>query len=481
MTTAALETEVGTDAVPSEKTHAPSICTQRISEDRRILVSRRAWAVRALAFAGMVSLAAYNLNVAFTLNDPLIFYSILIPMHTLAVFFVGWLFFRDKAYGKISNDLVSVIIPIYNQEVLITDVIDAVYASTYPNIEVIAVNDGSKDDTGKILDNLATEYPDLKVIHRPNGGKRAAIATGFYASRGKVIVLIDSDSVVDQYAIEEFMKTFGADARVGGVVGNGKVLNAERNILTKLQDAWYDYAFNIQKTTESTFGTVLCCSGCLAAYRREAIAQVIPFWAFADAQKNNERDSTTHAMATPWGKSKIPRLSQKLLKSMASYDDSEDRGLTANTLIEWKTVYAPTAVVYTEVPENLRSYFRQQTRWKKGYIRSSLFVSGFFWKKNPLISMIFYIEFMTSFIAPIIVLSILFYPLVMLQQYLLPLTYVAGQLFIGLVAGLDYRFRNSSAKNWKYNPLMNLWASFVLPWLIFPAICTYRKNHWLTR
>jgi len=452
-----------------------------MSEDRRIIVSRKAWVVRAVAFAGMTVLLAYNLHIALTLNDPLIYYSILIPLHTIAIFFFGWLFFRDKAYGKVPDDLVSVIIPIYNQEALITDVIDAVFASTYPNIEVVAVNDGSTDDTRTVLDALTMEYPNFKVIDRPNGGKRAAIATGFYASQGKVIVLIDSDSVIDEYAIEEFMKTFGADPHVGGVVGNGKVLNANSNVLTKLQDAWYDYAFNIQKTTESIFGTVLCCSGCLAAYRREAIAPYIPFWAYAEAQKRDDGALATHAMAPPRLKSKIPLLSQKLMKSMASYDDSEDRGLTANTLIEWATVYVPTAVVYTEVPENLRSYFRQQTRWKKGYIRSNLFVSGFFWKKNPIVSTIFYTEFITNFIAPFIIFSILFYALFILQQYLLPLTYIAGQLLIGLVAGLDYRFRDPTAKNWKYNPLMTLCASLVLPWLIFPALGTYKKNHWLTR
>lgn len=251
--------------------------------------------------------------------------------------------------------------------------------------------------------------------------------------------------------------------------------------MTKFQDAWYDYAFNIQKTTESIFGTVLCCSGCLAAYRREAISRFISFWAYAEVQNGDDRDLTAHQMATPWVKSEFSPLSKKLMKSMAKYDDSEDRGLTAHTLIKWKTAYAPTAVVYTEVPENLRSYFRQQTRWKKGTIRSSFFVSSFFWKRNPIMSLIFYTEFMTNFVAPITIFSICFYGPFVLKQYLLPLTYIAGQLVIGLVAGLDYRFRDPTAKNWKYNPLMNLCTSFVLPWLIFPAVCTYRKNRWLTR
>jgi hypothetical protein len=54
-------------------------------------------------------------------------------------------------------------------------------------------------------------------------------------------------------------------------------------------------------------------------------------------------------------------------------------------------------------------------------------------------------------------------------------------LLVGLAAGLDYKLREPETKNWKYKPLMNLIASFVLPWLLIPALWTYRKNRWLTR
>jgi len=343
------------------------------------------------------------------------------------------------------------------------------------------VNDGSKDNTGRDLDLLAIEYPELKVVHQANGGKRKAVATGFYTSHGRFVVLIDSDSVVDEKAIEEFMKTFSTSPKVGAVVGNCKVLNADKNFLTKCQDAWYDYAFNIHKTTESTFGTVLCCSGCLAAYRREAIARFIPFWAAANVQNSDDRDLTSYAMASPWVKSELTSLSGRLLKAMSQYDDAEDRGLTSQTLATFETVYVPTAVVYTEVPERARAYIRQQTRWKKGYIRSCFFVSVFFWKKNPLMSLVFYTEFMSTFTSPAVLFSIYFYAPFMQHLYWLPLTYFAGQLLIGLAAGFDYKFRQPEAKYWKYKPVMNMIASLVLPWLIFPALWTYRKNAWLTR
>lgn len=452
-----------------------------LTDNGRLKVSRWGWAARAAVLSLVVLVMGLNLYQGWVLGDPLVFYSTLMPLHALAVFAVGWLSFTCRANGKVTSDLVSVIIPIYNQQALIRDVIEAIYRSTYRNIEAIAVNDGSKDGTRRILNELALEYHSLKVIHKKNGGKRTAIATGFYASKGRYIVLMDSDCIVDEYAIEEFIRTFSSNPRVGGVVGNAKVLNADENVLTRCQDAWYDYAFNIHKTAESVFGTVLCCSGCLAGYRREAIADYIPYWVRSRIQNSDDRDLTTYAFATPWAKRELAPFSRKLFEDMAQYDDSEDRGLTTHTLVEWETVYVPTAIVYTEVPSKLKHYIRQQIRWKKGYIRSSFFVSAFFWKKNPLMSLIFYTEFMTTFITPLVITAIYVYSPFVLQHFWLPITYAIGQVLIGLAAGLDYRFRDGNARNWKFKPLMNVFSSLVLPWLIFPALWAYRKNEWLTR
>jgi hyaluronan synthase len=446
-------------------------------------VNKKAWIMRISLLISLIFLMVNNILVALEIGDSLIFYSTLMPIQTVSIFFIGWFFFKNYSKGKNikSKDLVSVIIPIYNQKYLIHKVIDAISNSTYKNIEIIAVNDGSNDGTHEILDYLEHIYSKLKVIHQKNGGKRRAVAKGFENSCGKYLVLIDSDSIVDKNAINEFMKTFQSYPDVGAVVGNGKVLNKNKNVLTRCQDAWYDYAFNIHKTTESVFGTVLCCSGCLAAYRREAIDQFIPFWVKAKVQNSDDRDLTTYAIATSWGKKELAPIKNKLMESMANYDDSEDRGLTAYTLKEWKTVYIPSAIVHTEVPEKPKAYIRQQTRWKKGYLRSNFFVSAFFWRKNPFISLIFYVELMSTFISPLILFVVYFYTPFVLNNYVLPITYLAGQLMIGIIAGLDYKFREPKNKTWKYKPIMNLVASFILPWLLFPAIITFRKNQWLTR
>jgi hyaluronan synthase len=467
---------------PQEQEKASGHCKQRIANSGRIFVSKKAWVLRALMLVGLTAFLAFNTAIALSVGDPLIVYSTLMPIHALIVLVTGWVFFKNRATGKTPDDLVSVIIPVYNQENLIEKVVKAVSSSSYRNLEIVAVNDGSKDNTAKVLDTLAQKNPRLRVIHKPNGGKRTAVATGFYAARGDFVVLIDSDSIVDKYAIEEFMKVFAANPKVGGIVGNGKVLNADKNFLTRCQDVWYDYSFNVCKSSESFFGTVLCLSGCLAAYRREAISKFVSIWANDKIQYGDDRNLTTYAIATPWAKGQLAPLKTHMLASMASYDDAEDRALTTQAIaVEWETVYAPTAVVYTDVPENMRTYIRQQTRWKKGYLRSTFFMSAFFWRKNPIMALLFYLEFMSVFIAPAIIFSIFIWGPIVLHSYLYPVTYLAGQMLIGLVMGLDYKFRDPTAKHWTYKPIMNLMSALVLPWVLFPAIWGFKKNGWLTR
>lgn len=455
---------------------------QQISPTGRIVVSKMGWVVRIGALAATIIVAILHIAQGIQSNNMLVVYSTIVLMHSIIVFCVGWFFYRNPAKGKAGKDLVTVIIPVYNQKGMIEVVIDAIFRSTYKNIEVIAVNDGSKDGTKELLDKLAKKYAGLKVVHKKNEGKRKAVASGFSAARGKYVVLIDSDSVVDENAITEFMKAFHSDPKVGAVVGQAKVWNANKNFLTRCQDAWYDYAFNIYKICESTFGSVTCCSGCLAGYRREAIEAFIPYWAESKIQYSDDRALTNFAISPPSIKKQLASpVAQHLMESTAKYDDSEDRLLTIQSLVDWKALYVASATVYTDAPEKLKGYLRQQQRWKKGYIRSNFFASAFFWKKHPLMALVFYTDFMVTFTLPLVLFTVFFYEPVVGQNYLSPLTFTAGLVLMGLAQGFDYKFRDTKTKNWKYKPIMNLISAFILSWMLFPAILTLKKNTWLTR
>jgi hyaluronan synthase len=180
-------------------------------------------------------------------------------------------------------------------------------------------------------------------------------------------------------------------------------------------------------------------------------------------------------------KNKLAPISKHLEKSMASYDDAEDRGLTAHTLMSWKTKYVPTAITQTDVPDTVHKYVRQQIRWKKGYLRSSFFVSAFFWKKNVINALLYYLELISALFSPVVFFAIYIYGPLFLNQYWFALSHFASQIILGLAVGYDYKMRNPKAKNWKFKPLMNLISSTFLSWILIPALLQYRSNKWLTR
>jgi dolichol-phosphate mannosyltransferase len=90
----------------------------------------------------------------------------------------------------------SVIMPVYNEEGAIVAAVEEVQQHVLgliPESELVVVDDGSRDATGRLLDDAAVKDARIKVIHQPNGGHGAALLTGLNASRGEYVFLIDSD------------------------------------------------------------------------------------------------------------------------------------------------------------------------------------------------------------------------------------------------------------------------------------------------
>jgi len=502
-------------------------------------LGRKGWAIRILMLSLISCFLVYNsFQIAEGHLVLISVYAIFALSLSAFIFIIGWLSYRrsatmgsvsaiqDVAGGANAQELVSVIIPVYNQASLIEPVLDAVYSSSYKSIEVVVVNDGSTDNTGAILDRLASEkFPKLIVLHvQKNAGKRKAVAFGIMtAAKGDYIVLIDSDSMIEKNAILAMMRAFTENPRLGAIAGQGKVWNAEKNHLTKWQEVWYDFAFNIQKSCESYFGVVTCCSGCLAAYRSNAILGLVEYWNSSKGEiefprqelEVNDKFTLSHGqkpiskrhhegkraanndegMSLATTSSVIERnelstnppfrgngLSKRLFYSMANYDDCEDGALTAYTLTNWETVYLPNAIVHTEIPDNNRAYFRQQQRWKKGYLRAALFASTFIWRKeNPVISLMFYTQLVSAFTLPVVMSLILIFVPLGYYDIWTALAFIASIMVIGLLKGVDYWIKSGRHRHFLYGPVMEFISSFILPWLIIPAIANYKKNKWLTR
>lgn len=100
------------------------------------------------------------------------------------------------------DDKISVIIPIYKVEAYLKECLDSVINQTYKNLEIILVDDGSPDNSGKMCDEYAQKDSRIKVIHKENGGLSSARNAGLDIATGEYVCFIDSDDVIDERYIE---------------------------------------------------------------------------------------------------------------------------------------------------------------------------------------------------------------------------------------------------------------------------------------
>ena len=102
--------------------------------------------------------------------------------------------------------LVSIIVPIYNVEAYLEECIDSVLRQSYPTMELILVNDGSTDRSGKICEAYASQYPWIRVIHKKNGGLSEARNVGIDVCTGQYITFLDSDDCLEADVVGEMIE-----------------------------------------------------------------------------------------------------------------------------------------------------------------------------------------------------------------------------------------------------------------------------------
>ena len=108
---------------------------------------------------------------------------------------------------KMNKPLISVIIPIYKAEKYVEKCVKAVQNQTYENLEIILVDDGSPDESGKICDRLATEDSRIRVLHKENGGAATARNAGLNVMTGEYIAFVDADDYMELHYIETLYNT----------------------------------------------------------------------------------------------------------------------------------------------------------------------------------------------------------------------------------------------------------------------------------
>ncbi|OGI29541.1 MAG: hypothetical protein A2288_01515 [Candidatus Moranbacteria bacterium RIFOXYA12_FULL_44_15] len=346
---------------------------------------------------------------------------------------------------------VAFVIPCFNEEKDIADSIINCYKINYPQdkLEVMAVNDGSADKTLSVLKELQKVYPTLKIIDWPNQGKRWAMAAGFETSTADIIIQLDSDSSVDPATFREWIDPF-QNPRVAAVCAHGVPKNADKNIITRMQTAYYFMSFRILKAAESTFNTVFCLSGCGAAYRRTAVMPVLYHW-----------------------------LSESFLGRPTTYGD--DRALTSWLLKRGESIiYNNKAITYTVVPENWKQFMKQQLRWKKSWIINAIITSRFIWKVQPFVSFFYYFPLvLISFLTPFMTFHALIYT--PLTKGVLPFFHIAGVILVTALLVIYYRFLDKNNKYWPYLFLWSLLNLFFMSFILIWAAFKIQDRGWGTR
>lgn len=370
-----------------------------------------------------------------------------------------WLKYRpltESDVGQIDWPFISVIMPAYNESEFILKAIDSVFRADYPRdkLEVIAVDDGSEDDTWEKLKIARENYGhSLRIIHfNRNLGKRKALYSGLKLARGEIIITVDSDSLIEPAALKKIIIPLLKEPEVGAVAGRVAGLNERENILTRMLSVNYSLSFDFGRAYQSVYGGVMVCPGALTAYRMSAIRPVLREWA-----------------------------NQVFMGKPCTH--GEDRHLTTLILKNgYATRYQANAIVYTQIPADFVEFNKMYIRWTRSGLRESLILLKYlifdFKHKRKFISAsdFFLLNIIYPFhllLSATIIFSLLFDPMFVLRQ-------IIFLALVSLLISLHYFF-NERSLSFIYGVSYTLMAILFLWWIIPYSLLTLNEPSWLTR
>jgi len=386
------------------------------------------------------------------LVDPLFgIYGIVVCTYIVSRFAFSALYRPSRDHGL--RPRVAIVMPAFNEEEAIAASLTSLLELDYPEelLEIVAVNDGSTDDTLARMERVADRAGGrVRVIDLGrNRGKRAAMAAGIRATDAEIIAFVDSDSVLEPDAMAKIVQGFH-DPKVGAICGHADVLNLHDTWLTKMQAVRYFVAFKVVKAAESVFSAVTCCSGCFSVYRRSAVMPHLEWWE-----------------------------NQTFLGVESTFGD--DRSLTNCVLRGHRVRYESQAISHTIVPETFSQFMTQQTRWKRSWTRESLIVGSFIYRKHPVAAISAYVGMLLPLIAPVVALrAVVFMPVI--EGAPAPIVYALGVYAMAVAYGLYYVLRRPTYSSiWVYGIVFCFFYLVFLLWQTYYAILTVRTSAWGTR
>jgi len=278
---------------------------------------------------------------------------------------------RERLLGSEVAPRISVLAPAYNEEFTVVESVRALLTLSYPNLEVVLINDGSPDDTVGVLDRefdlvpihpifrrqvesapvrglyRSRIKPELLVVEKENGGKADALNAGLNVATGDLVCTIDADTLIDPDGLLRMVRPFlerddvvaaGGMIRAanGSVVRGGRVVapGAPRKLLPGVQVVEYLRAFLFGRLGWNRLGGNLIISGAFGLFERESVIQAGGY------------------------------LHETVGEDMELVVRMRRRGIEQKG--PSRVDFIPDPVAWTEVPESLRVLGRQRDRWQRG-------------------------------------------------------------------------------------------------------------------
>ncbi|MEP6992278.1 MAG: glycosyltransferase [bacterium] len=278
---------------------------------------------------------------------------------------------RDRLLGSPAVPRIGILAPAFNESATIEESVRGLLALLYPNLEVVVVNDGSKDDTLAVLVDCfeltpvhtvydqqipttpvrqlfrSALHPNLLVVDKENGGKADALNVGLNFSTAELVCSIDADTLIEPDSLQRMLRPFlssrmmvaaGGTIRVanGATIRGGRIieLSAPTRPLVGFQVIEYLRAFLFGRLGWNRLGGNLIISGAFGLFRRDAVLRVGGYL----------HDTVGEDM----------ELVLRLRRHGYDHDTARD------------VSFMPDPVAWTEVPESMRVLGRQRDRWHRG-------------------------------------------------------------------------------------------------------------------
>ncbi|MDI9394575.1 MAG: glycosyltransferase family 2 protein [Euryarchaeota archaeon] len=350
---------------------------------------------------------------------------------TFLYFPLSLVFELRKNKQPIFNDespFVSIVVPAYNEEKVISRCIESILASNYSEFEVILVDDGSSDNTLEKMKHYETD-PRVTVLTKKNGGKASALNMGLKLAKGEIIFFVDADGIFAPDTISKMLSGFRSKD-VGAVCGNDAPINLD-TFQTQLLNLLTHVGTGFVRRALDTIDCLPVVSGNIGAFRSSTLKKTGPF-----------------------------------LEGFIG----EDLELTWRVhKAGYKVAFQPLAIVYVEVPSTINGLWKQRVRWARGLLKTAyIHRDMLFNPKYGLFSFYLAINLISMIIIPLLqLISIILIPILLFYNVNpLPPGWINIIAWLGLIyAFFTLSFALALDRAWgdyKYFYVVPLWIPYSL-------------------